>query len=462
MRLSNSSLLIFGFLAAVSTAGLAAGAPRGDTVGFLDAYRYALGSDASLQAARSARDASREYVPQARAGLLPSISLSGVRNRNDAHNQTLNALGAPVTSDLEYYSDVKALTLRQPIFRWANWAQLGFAQAQEQYGEATYDKEQQALVGKVADAYCKVLLGDELVALSAVNREALTQQVDQATRMLKAGEGTRTDVDEAQANYDLVLAEEIEALNARDVAIRYLEEIIGRRPDRLMGLDPTRLPVATPLTESLETLLTEARNNNPDLAAARANLEAAGQDVGKARAGHLPTLDLVLARRRTSSESNNTVNSRYDTRYIGIEYNIPLFAGGGAQAGVRQALANEEKMRHQLDAAERSTDTTVRKSYLDVLTSAAKIRALRIAQKSSETALESIRRGKQAGINTQLDVLNAIHRLHSARRDLVQANFNFVLAWVSVRTVTGQINEADVSKLAQWFGLPLSNSRDER
>ncbi|MDY0012903.1 MAG: TolC family outer membrane protein [Rhodocyclaceae bacterium] len=427
-------------------------APSAGPLGFMEAYRLALQNDASLLVARSARDASREYVPQALAGLLPSVALSGGRNRNDAHNETLNSQGKPVTSDLAYFSDIKSLTLRQPMFRMGSWAQLGFAQAQEQYGEASYDKEHQALAGKLAAAYSQALLGEELVALSRVHREALVQQLDQAQRMFQAGEGTRTEVDEAQANHDLVVAEEIEAINGRDVAFRSLEEIIGVRPGRLLALAPDRLPVAAPLSDSLDVLLEVARENNPDLVAARANLEAAGQDVRKARAGHFPTLDLVVARRLSTSESNNTVNSRYDTNYVGIEYNIPIFSGGGVQAGVRQALANKEKSGYQVDAAERKTETSLRKSYLDVQTSSAKIRALRLAVKSSETALTSSRKGLQAGISTQLDVLNAIHRLYSARRDLVRANFDFVIAWVNVRTLTGQINESDVKKIADWFG----------
>jgi len=418
---------------------------------FAAAYREALANDATFAAARSAQQAGRYYVPQARAGLLPVIQLAGSTARNQAENTTPDMFGNSTTRDIDYISENHQLSLRQPLWRPASVAHYRLAHAQEAYAEATFSKEWLALVDRLAQAYLDTLLAEQGRELARVQKEALVGQLEQAQRFLAAGEGTRTDIDEAQARHDLAESRLIEAEYAVEIARRGLQELLGRLPGPL-----ARLRDSHPLTipdgpGSVDAWVELALERSPELAAQRANAEAAQREVEKARAGHHPTLDLIAGRNLSESDTNNTIGSRFDTTYIGVQYMLPIYGGGGVSAGVEIARANQEKARQQHEAAARALATQVRKAYAGVVSSAARIRALAQAVHSAENLLESTRRGFQAGVRTQIDILNALDQHYTAQRDHLTARHEFARNWLLLQLYTGTLNDARVEAFSHWF-----------
>lgn len=418
---------------------------------FAAAYREALANDATFAAARSAQQAGRYYVPQARAGLLPAIQLAGSTARNQAENTTPDIYGNPATSDIDYTSRSHQLSLRQPLWRPASVAQYRLAHAQEAYSEATFSKEWQALVDRLAQAYLDTLLAEQARELARVQKEALVGQLEQAQRFFTAGEGTRTDIDEAQARHDLAESRLIEAEYAVEIARRGLQELLGRQPGPL-----TRLRDTVPLTlpdgpNGADAWVELALEHSPELAAQRANAEAAQREAEKARAGHHPTLDLIAGRNLSESDTNNTIGSRYDTTYIGVQYTLPIYGGGSVSAGIQIALANQEKARQQQEAAARALATQVRKAYTGVVSSAARIRALAQAVRSAENLLESTSRGFRAGVRTQIDILNAIDQHYTAQRDHLTVRHEFARNWLLLQLHTGTLDGARLESFSRWF-----------
>lgn len=418
---------------------------------FAAAYREALANDATFSAAHAALKASQYYVPQARAGLLPVIQLSGSTARNQAENTTPDAFGNAVTRDIDYTSKNHQLSLRQPIWRPALVAQYRQAHAQEAFAEATFKKEWQALVDRLAQAYLGTLQAEQGRELARVQKESLSGQFEQAQRFLAAGEGTRTDVDEAQARYDLAESRLLEAEYAADLARRGLQELLGRLPGplaRLRDSHPLTLPDGPASADAWVELALE---HSPELAAQRANVDAVQREVEKARAGHHPTLDLIAGRNLSQSDTNNTIGSKYDTTYVGVQYAVPIYAGGGVSAAVNIAQANLEKARQQREAATRTLSTQVRKSYAAVVSSAARIRALGQAVRSTEALLQSTRRGFQAGVRTQIDILNAIDQRYTTQRDHLTAHHQFAKNWLLLQLHTGTLDDTRVEVFSRWF-----------
>ena len=162
---------------------------------FRQAYEAAFENDATIRASRAGAEASRERLPQARAQLRPNVSLSAGRSFNDLTSEGRNLLGQPTTSEANYYSGNQTLAVRQPLYRPFLRAQLRQAEAQVKDADAVLERDEQALVVRVGEAYFEALLARDQLELVSVQKAAFTKQLDAARMGLAAGSGTRTDVD---------------------------------------------------------------------------------------------------------------------------------------------------------------------------------------------------------------------------------------------------------------------------
>ena len=419
----------------------------------LQAYRAAVGGDANYLAAQSAAEASREAVPQARAGLLPSLGISGSQNRNRLEQQRSSFLGGSTSNSFDYPSTGYALNLRQPLLRLASIAQYSQAEAQVAAAEATLDKETQDLAVRAAGAYFDVVLALDRLDLAVAQKGFYLAQQAMAERALQAGTGTRIDIDDTKARYDMSAAQEIEARNQVGAAERSLRAVLNQPvvAASLRPIDPQRLKLDLPEPDSVEAWISRAEEQNPELRALRANLEVARQEVMKNRAAHLPTVDLVVSRSYSDSENINTFGYVNKSNTLGIQVNIPIYSGGQVNSAVRQSLAVQERTRQQLEAARRQLEVNVSKEFNSVAQGVPKVRALEQAILSAEQALSSTRKGVQAGTRTSLDVLNAQQQAASARLDLAKARADYVMARLRLKAVTGNLLEADIEQANGWL-----------
>ncbi len=419
----------------------------------LSAYRSALANDASFLAARSALAAVRENVPQARAGLLPQVSLSAQRTQNQTENTTTQ-FGIPITRDSRYAAEAGALSLRQPLYRRYNWAQLSFAEAQVAAAEAGFEKDRQDAGLRVAEAYFNVLLAQSQVRALQAQVEALEGQQKLAERGFEAGQGTRTDIDDARAQAQQAKAALLDAHFNLDNARRTLAALVGTMPAALADVVPSRLPLIPPQPAVLDHWLKQMEAANPELAALRQQVEIARQDVGRQSAGHHPTLDLIAARQYGSNETNLSINTQYTTRYVGVQLAVPIFSGGGVMASVRQAEANVDKARHQLEAARKRLGVDTQKFFYGVTQGVDKIKAYEVSLHSAQQAVISNRKGFQAGTRTQVDVLNALQRLADATRALHQTRYEFLFNRLRLAAAVGELDEDMLSQVNAALGQP--------
>lgn len=420
-------------------------------IDLMESYRLARQQSPTWLAAQAQAEMDRQELPMARAQLLPNLSWSMSRFKNDLTSYNKNFAGQTVTSESEYFSHNKAFTLRQPLFRPQLYFGYRQAGAIVESAEAKLDLSEQDLAVRVSGAYFEVLLAAEQAHLLQAQVAASETTLEASQRSFEQGHGTRTDIDEAQARLDLHLAQKLEADQALLTARHQLEALINHPADDLARLAPDRLRLDSLNPSDLAEWIAKAEASNPELRALNASIEAARQELLKQQSGHLPTVDLVAQKVDAQSDNPTSSNSGYKNSQLGIQVTVPLFAGGYQNAASTRARASLEKFRQQYQAQRLDISVKVRKEFQGVAEGALKIRAYEQAERSASHLVFSTEKGIQAGTRTQIDLLNAEQQLMLAKRDLAQARFTFIMAKLRLLALTGSIDESIMDEINSYL-----------
>jgi outer membrane protein len=432
-------------IAATFVFSIAAAAPaRAEDL--LQIYREAQQNDPTLAAARANWEATQERVPQARAGLLPNVSLSASTNAN--YFGTNIDSNPRVRIDRGFGLGGLTVTASQPLYRYANVVAYGQAVQQVEQADYTLASARQDLILRVATAYFDVLLAQFNVELAESQKAAVSEQLAQAKRNFEVGVATITDTNEAQAKYDSIVAQEISARNDLDNKRTALRAIIGRFPQELKRLGPGFEPTL-PAPNSLDAWVDRALADNLNVRIARYNAEIAALEIERQRAGRLPTLDLVASANAQAGTASTNTNAFNDTRQaaIGLSLNVPLYQGGFVDSKVREALALQENARQNLEVARRNALFNAQTGFSGVNSAAASVKAFEQALVSAQTAYESNKTGQEVGVRTNLDVLNTQQNVFQTRRDLAQAYFNYLLGILRLKAAVGSLDEQDLEEV---------------
>jgi outer membrane protein len=447
--MKRPKLRLAALAAGLAFAGAAAGAD------FLQNYRLAKQNDAQFAAARGSLEAGREKLPQGRALLLPVINAGANTTWNDVENRDRTA-GQVGSAD--FNSNGWNVTLTQPIFRWQNLVQYQQSQFQVLQAEAQFSQATQDLIVRVAQAYFDVLAAQDNLEFTKSNRVTIAEQLAQAKRNFEVGTATITDTNEAQARYDLAVAQEIAGVNALEVAQRALQQIIGQFPDALVPLK-TDLVIDPPTPNVMDEWVKSARGNNFVVRGNEAVMEIATREVERQRAGHYPTLDVVAAAQENTNQNIASVTgitagqrSTISQNTVGLQLNVPIYAGGSVMSRTREAVGLKEKARQDLESSRRAAEFNARQSFLNVTNGIAQVKALEQALRSSEVSLQSNRVGYEVGVRINIDVLNAQQQVFQTQRDLARARYDTILNSLRLKSAAGSLTEGDVEAVNRLLG----------
>jgi outer membrane protein len=438
---------ILKFVSFASLLALSAMAQGADLV---QVYRSAQASDAQYAAARAAWAASQERLPQGRAGLLPSVSISAFTQYNDREIRFRDAT-IPDNNN-GFNSNSASVSLSQPVYRPENFMVFEQAKTQVAQADAVLAQAAQDLILRVSQAYFDVLLAQDTVAFAQAQLQAIGQQLEQAKRNFEVGTATIVDTKEAQSRYDLTRAFEIQAKNDVELRKRQLELVIGQPAPGLSPLGKHFKP-APPDPNNHEKWVGKAAVGNPQVKISERSLAFATQEVERNRTGHLPTLDAVASYTDSGSgaASQTSLGSDTKTAVVGLQLAIPIYQGGSVSSKVREAIANKEKARQDLINAQRTAELTARQTFLSVTSGLAQIQALEAALVSSESSLASTVLGQEVGVRTQVDVLNATQQVSQTRRDLAQARYAYILALLRLKSAAGILTEGELAAVNGWL-----------
>ncbi|MCE7916653.1 MAG: channel protein TolC [Nitrosomonas sp. PRO5] len=406
-------------------------------------YREALEEDAQYGSARAAYIAAQERLPQGRAGLLPDLRVTGT-----AQNQYIDTNGAP-TREIKNRGFTVALT--QPIIRFENFIIYQQSKNEVAQADAQFVIAAQDLILRVAQAYFDVLKAKVDLEVVESQKKAIHEQLEQARRNFEVGVSTIVDTHEAEARYDLTLSQEIAARNKLEISQRALQVLINRLPSDLQDASLDRI-IADPLTlphDGMDEWVQLAEERNFQLKVQRIAYEISEQTIDRARAGHYPTLDLVAQYNDQSGVGGTFTGRGIDlvSKSVGLQLTVPIFQGLSVQSRVRESLANRDKARKDLENVQRSIALQVRQNYLNVTNGIAQIKALKQALTSSRSQLDSTMLGQEVGVRMEIDVLNAQQQYFSARRDLAQAYYDYLMARLRLKAEVGDLDEDDLLEI---------------
>ena len=429
----------------------------------LEIYQQALQSDPLIHEAEARRLAALEARPQARGAYLPQVSFSSGYTMNEQSGPDFAQVDPPpappvvVTATTE--SDVVdwRFDLRQSIFRWDQIVNLRRADKLVAKAEAVREAAQQDLIIRVAQRYFDVLAAEDVLTSIHADRTAIARRLEQAKQRFEVGLIAITDVQESQAAYDQSVADEIGAKRQLATAREFLREITGEYVTKLSAPKPD-FPLQRP-EKSEREWVDLSMSQNLNLVASRLDEKLARDEIAFRRNGHYPTLELVANTGETDSEvkysaagiSQPTSDFTRTSDSIGIQFNLPLFAGGGTSSRVREAVYLHRASREQLQRVTRETERQSRDAYLGVLAEESRVKALQQAVASSRTALEATQAGFDVGTRTIVDVLNSQFALYAAITNYEKSRYDYILNALRLKQAAGTLQVQDLEQIDMWL-----------
>jgi type I secretion outer membrane protein, TolC family len=424
----------------------------------LDVYRLATQSDPQLLAANATRRAALEAKPRARAQLLPIISFLV----NGAYNfQKLGFSDSNFNQSDNFESYGYSINLVQPLYDHRLYVQLSQADASISEAEAQYGVAQQDLIVRLADAYFTVLSARDNLQFVKTDKEAIDRTLEQSRKRFEVGLIAITDVLESEAQYDLAVAREIKARNDLSDAREALSEITGQSHETFRVEVNPNMPLWIPAPPDIEWWTAVAQEKNLRLLSARYTSQVARKEISLERAGHYPTLSLVVQAARginggglggvSIGRRGFAIRGSTTDASIQLQVSVPIFSGFLVSSRTHQATYRYSEARENQEAARRTAVRQVRDAYRAVETSVQRVTALKQAVASTKSALEATTAGYQVGTRTIIEVLDAQSDYYQAIRNHKQARYTYLLSTLRLKQATGTLSEQDLTAINAWL-----------
>ena len=423
----------------LAIAALVACAQPAQAQNLADLYQATRSYDAGYQSALSAANATLARGEQAKAGIWPVAGFQVGASRTFA-----DVASAANTSN--FGGQNATLTASQPLYRPSNWVNYEQGEKQAFIAKAQLQTAEQDLIIRTSQAYFDVLAALDTLTFVQAQKAAVAEQLASAKRNFEVGTSTITDTREAQARYDLVIAQEIAAENDVLVKKMALDQLVGKS-------NVTPKPLAIPLTllalapNDVNQWVAPTEASHPSIAQARLALEVAQLETTKAEAGHKPTIDLNASygANRNQGSATSTASTRSTSGTVALAFNFPLFAGFAVQNRIKETLALEDKARSDLDVAKRTVAQATRAAFFGVQSGLSSVKAFEAAEFSTQSALDANKLGYQVGVRINIDVLNSQSQLFQTKRDLAKARYDVLLGGLKLRQANGTLTAEDLA-----------------
>ena len=405
-------------------------------------YESARAFDASYQSVKSLFDATLAKSEQARAGLLHTIGVSA--------NASLSTIDNTLARSKQGFYDTQSATLsaNKPLYRPANQITFNQSRRQIEVVEQQLLAAEQDLIVKVSTAYFDVLASQDSLTFVLAQKAAVSEQLASAKRNFEVGTATITDTREAQARYDLVIAQEIAGRNDLQVKKLALDQLVGKTNTAPLAVAlPLTLPPVQP--DDVAPWVQRSEDQHPSIQQSRLALDVAQLETRKAQAASKPTLDLTGNVNMTlnGESASSTSSFRTTTASVGLSFTMPLFSGYAIENRLKETLALEEKARTDLDAIKRTVAQGSRAAFYGLLSGQGQVKALEAAEASSQSALDANKLGYQVGVRINIDVLNSQSQLFDTKAKLAKARYDVLVGGLKLRQASGVLKADDLKPI---------------
>lgn len=416
----------------------------------MDLYGLALESDPTLKTAEYDRQAAEELIDQAWSGYLPTVTLDydQVETTQDIISSDNTVFQSGSTS---FPSTTLTLTLTQPIIRYANYIRIGQAEEELKKADAELIQSQQEMMIRVTEAYFETLVTEDELKFLAAEQLSASKKLEEELGKKDSGTGRAVDLYDAEARLATVEADIAEAEVERKNAYDKLYEITGKEVVSLSALEDS-ISLTEPVPGNVEHWMDMAMKNNPAVVVQRHSVDVSRLEIDRQNAGHYPTMDLVY--RMTKQETQGTLfggGSDVETQEALLRFNLPIYAGGSVSSKKREAVANSFSTKSELTKLLRESRSESRKAFWGTLNAIKRVKALEKAVMSQEETLHLRRVSYDSGLETAMNVLDAERDFYSAKRDLSQAKYDYVLNGLRLKAMVGILTKDDLEAVNGWL-----------
>lgn len=408
-------------------------------------YQLAVQNDPEYKISNINQSIASELKSQSIAQMLPNLSLEAGSNRNRLNNEKTSFLG---TGLQHYWDSSLGISLKQPVFNWGHWVQLDQSENKIAQSEAQFQARQQELMSRTVEAYFNILAAQDNLEFIVAEKNAIEKQLEQAKQRYEVGIIAITDVYEAQAAFDRAHAGVIEAEKQLDNHKERLREIIGDNPASLKKL-ADELPLSQPMPEDISAWANTAESNNFSIVAQLNQLEYIRKNIELQESKHLPTLYAVAQYRQ--QDNGNQFGFRGDNESFGLQFNLPLYEGGGTVSRTREAQYEFESAKEELIKLKRSINREVKDAYRGVLASINQVKALKTTTESSQLAVEAAEAGLEVGTRTMVDVLTIQRNLYRSKSDYARSRYDYLINGIKLKQASGSLNDQDLLQINDYL-----------
>ncbi len=403
-------------------------------------FEAAKAYDAGFKSAQAQYQANLSRAEQSRAALRPTAALSSSMSESDVDNQT-----SPRASG-QSAPRVVSISANYPLYRPANQANAAKAEPLMALAAEQLRLAEQDLMVRTAQAYVDVLNAQEALTFVQAQKTAVSEQLAAAKRNFEVGTATITDTREAQARFDLVLAQEIAADNDLRVKRLALDQLTGVQNAKPLPLAP-EAAVQIAGANSVDTWVQQGLQSHPSIRVSQHNLALARLDQQAANAALRPTVDASASYAMTRYGNRLSTNFSTNVATVGVSLNLPLYTGGANENRIQETLALQDKASQDQEAAQRTVSQATRTAFFGVQSGLGQIKALEAAERSSQSALDANKLGYQVGVRINIDVLNSQSQLFQTKRDLAKARYDVLVGQLRLRQAAGVLQLTDLQAL---------------
>ena len=417
-------------------------------------FSLAQTNDPEIRIAEAQLRANSQSRTIGRSSLLPQINVGAQRSENDSSS-------AEARGNSDNTTETLSASLSQVIFDLPSWYSFKQGDAIADQAEKDYLIAKQDLIIRTTTQYLNVLRAVDALATSRSEERAFAIQLDQAKQRYDVGLTAVTDVYEAQAVYDNVVAGLLQSEGDLGIAFENLTILTGQDHLSVAPLLDS-VPIVNPTPEDPESWVEIALERSHFLASAELNRDAARFNSKAGRAAHYPTLDLRLNYSdRTTTDNTDPApgvditagffDFSQETRSVVLSLNIPLFTGGRLTGQRKQAFSQYVQAEESLDNTRRTLIQMTRNLHLSTRTGVSTVFARKAALTSSENALEATKAGYDVGTRNLVDLLQAERAVFAAQLDYFNSRYDYILDMLNLKLAAGTLSTEDLMYYNQYL-----------
>lgn len=399
------------------------------------AMAKAYANNPDLNAARAALRATDENVTIAKAGYRPQVAATASGTVTNLRDFSDN-----VTDDQTYRTGQIGVSITQVIFDgFQTLSRIRAAESGVYADQENLKANEISILLSAVQAYADIARDQQVVSIRKQNLEFLNEQLNASQTRLDVGEGTRTDVSQAQAQLAAGKALLAAAVAQLKISRATYVQIVGEVPEGIKQPAPAMRSLPKTIDQAVQIAVTE----NPSVKASLHAVDAAGYQVDEAQGTLLPGVVIKGNVGRSGSSQDLSAGSDYTASSVTAQLTIPIYQGGAEYGRIRQAKERLGAQQIQVDSVRAQIQQMVVSAYAQLEAAQAAIGANQQQLSASRMALEGVIEERNVGQATTLDVLNAQQTVLNARENLAQSGRNAVIASYSALAAMGRLTVAD-------------------